>query len=221
MLPRGVVRRRQNFFFYSLSASTSVFIGIINSKFIKIKIKYELFLWIFWRYKKRTTCVFLQCCDIFDKNKQKVLLPSFNNRIRNYVIFSYSLYLTICLLNIASSGECLLNTRYLLFYFSSRSGYDSSSGGESDSEYSTSISQINQIQNQVQNQASINAPSHGQGKHINKGRWTKEEVRLNIYLYLYVFLFTFQILHTRVYACLYMYIQYTYIYIYTRIYKSD
>ncbi|XP_070149694.1 myb protein isoform X1 [Polyergus mexicanus] len=56
----------------------------------------------------------------------------------------------------------------------SRSGYDSSSGGESDNEYGM-VSQDNQVQNQVQNQISINGPSHGQGKHINKGRWTKEE----------------------------------------------
>lgn len=43
------------------------------------------------------------------------------------------------------------------------------------------VSQGNQVQNQVQNQISINVPSHGQGKHINKGRWTKEEVRLLLF----------------------------------------
>ncbi|XP_029172647.1 myb protein-like isoform X2 [Nylanderia fulva] len=60
----------------------------------------------------------------------------------------------------------------------SRSGYDSSSGAESDNEYGTSmvmVGQGNQVQNQVQNQISINVSSHGQGKHINKGRWTKDE----------------------------------------------
>ncbi|XP_014484302.1 PREDICTED: transcriptional activator Myb isoform X2 [Dinoponera quadriceps] len=58
---------------------------------------------------------------------------------------------------------------------SSRSGYDSSSGGDSDNEYSTPIGRVSQVQSQVQNQASANGPSHSQGKHINKGRWTKEE----------------------------------------------
>lgn len=57
----------------------------------------------------------------------------------------------------------------------SRSGYDSSSGGESDNEYSTPV-QGNRIQNQAQNQVpSTNITNYGQGKHINKGRWTKEE----------------------------------------------
>ncbi|XP_071553664.1 myb protein isoform X3 [Temnothorax nylanderi] len=56
----------------------------------------------------------------------------------------------------------------------SRSGYDSSSGGESDNEYSTPASQGNQVQNQVSNQIPTNI-NYGQGKHINKGRWTKEE----------------------------------------------
>ncbi|XP_012542405.1 myb protein isoform X2 [Monomorium pharaonis] len=54
----------------------------------------------------------------------------------------------------------------------SRSGYDSSSGGESDNEYSTST---NRVQNQVQNQIPTAATNYAQGKHINKGRWTKEE----------------------------------------------
>ncbi|XP_025991710.1 myb-related protein A isoform X2 [Solenopsis invicta] len=54
----------------------------------------------------------------------------------------------------------------------SRSGYDSSSGGESDNEYSTSG---NQVQNQAQNQIPTAVTSYAQGKHINKGRWTKEE----------------------------------------------
>ncbi|CAL1680545.1 unnamed protein product [Lasius platythorax] len=68
-----------------------------------------------------------------------------------------------------------LNNMYLVKKRSrSRSGYDSSSGGDSDNEYGM-VSQGNQVQNQVQNQISINVPSHGQGKHINKGRWTKEE----------------------------------------------
>ncbi|XP_077257203.1 proto-oncogene like protein Myb isoform X1 [Temnothorax americanus] len=56
----------------------------------------------------------------------------------------------------------------------SRSGYDSSSGGESDNEYSTPASHGNQVQNQASNQIPANI-SYGQGKHINKGRWTKEE----------------------------------------------
>ncbi|XP_011150493.1 myb protein isoform X3 [Harpegnathos saltator] len=58
---------------------------------------------------------------------------------------------------------------------SSRSGYDSSSGGDSDTEYNTPICRISQVQSQAQNQASANGSSHSQGKHINKGRWTKEE----------------------------------------------
>ncbi|XP_011642017.1 myb protein isoform X1 [Pogonomyrmex barbatus] len=58
----------------------------------------------------------------------------------------------------------------------SRSGYDSSSGGESDNEYSTLVSQaVNQAQNQAENQVPITVTNYGQGKHINKGRWTKEE----------------------------------------------
>ncbi|XP_076171527.1 proto-oncogene like protein Myb isoform X2 [Ptiloglossa arizonensis] len=55
----------------------------------------------------------------------------------------------------------------------SRSGYDSSSGGDSDTEYSGSV--CRGATNQSQNPASTNASIHGQGKHINKGRWTKEE----------------------------------------------
>ncbi|KAG7211371.1 hypothetical protein KM043_010660 [Ampulex compressa] len=55
----------------------------------------------------------------------------------------------------------------------SRSGYDSSSGGDSDIEYSTPVSRGNG--SQAQNSGLTNASSHGQGKHINKGRWTKEE----------------------------------------------
>ncbi|XP_029035286.2 myb protein isoform X1 [Osmia bicornis bicornis] len=55
----------------------------------------------------------------------------------------------------------------------SRSGYDSSSGGESDNEYSASV--CRGTGNQSQNATASNANSHGQGKHINKGRWTKEE----------------------------------------------
>ncbi|RLU27605.1 hypothetical protein DMN91_001409 [Ooceraea biroi] len=62
----------------------------------------------------------------------------------------------------------------------SRSGYDSNSGEESDNEYDTSIRQGNQVQNQAQSQIltdshAANSRNHGQGKHINKGRWTKEE----------------------------------------------
>ncbi|KAH0948440.1 hypothetical protein HN011_008760, partial [Eciton burchellii] len=56
----------------------------------------------------------------------------------------------------------------------SRSGYNSSSGGDSDNEYGVSINQGNQVQNQAQNQI-LNKPPNQQGKHINKGRWTKEE----------------------------------------------
>ncbi|XP_018311829.1 myb protein isoform X2 [Mycetomoellerius zeteki] len=55
----------------------------------------------------------------------------------------------------------------------SRSGYDSSSGGESDNEYST-VSQGSQVQSQAQNQLP-SVTNYGQGKHINKGRWTKDE----------------------------------------------
>ncbi|XP_076684427.1 proto-oncogene like protein Myb isoform X2 [Andrena cerasifolii] len=55
----------------------------------------------------------------------------------------------------------------------SRSGYDSSSGGDSDNEYSGSV--CRGATNQSQNPATTNASSHGQGKHVNKGRWTKEE----------------------------------------------
>ena len=55
----------------------------------------------------------------------------------------------------------------------SRSGYDSSSGGDSDNEYSGSL--CRGATNQSQNPATTNASNHGQGKHVNKGRWTKEE----------------------------------------------
>ncbi|XP_012244200.1 transcriptional activator Myb isoform X3 [Bombus impatiens] len=55
----------------------------------------------------------------------------------------------------------------------SRSGYDSSSGGESDNEYN--IIACRGASNQSQNPNTTNASSNGQGKHINKGRWTKEE----------------------------------------------
>ncbi|XP_015591202.1 myb-related protein B isoform X2 [Cephus cinctus] len=51
----------------------------------------------------------------------------------------------------------------------SRSGYDSSSGDDSESENSS----LAQISNQSQNLGSNSG--QGQGKHINKGRWTKEE----------------------------------------------
>lgn len=63
--------------------------------------------------------------------------------------------------------------------FRSRSGYDSTSGGDSDNEYNPSLNQENQVQSQAQNQVQnqISTTSHNQGKHINKGRWTKEEVR--------------------------------------------
>ncbi|XP_011698284.1 PREDICTED: myb protein isoform X2 [Wasmannia auropunctata] len=57
----------------------------------------------------------------------------------------------------------------------SRSGYDSSSGGDSDNEYKTPISQANQVQSSAQNQIPSAGTNYGQGKHINKGRWTKEE----------------------------------------------
>lgn len=61
------------------------------------------------------------------------------------------------------------------FCFSrSRSGYDSSSGGESDNEYN--VIACRGASNQSQNPNTTNASSNGQGKHINKGRWTKEEV---------------------------------------------
>ncbi|XP_017792341.1 PREDICTED: myb protein [Habropoda laboriosa] len=55
----------------------------------------------------------------------------------------------------------------------SRSGYDSSSGGESDNECSATV--CRGASNQSQNPTTTNASNHGQGKHINKGRWTKEE----------------------------------------------
>lgn len=63
----------------------------------------------------------------------------------------------------------------------SQSCYDSSSGGESDSEYfSRCNKEQSQVQNRAQNQVQDQIPSTApnQGKHINKGRWTKEEVRL-------------------------------------------
>lgn len=72
-----------------------------------------------------------------------------------------------------------------LLYSRSRSGYDSSSGGESDIEYSTPVSQGNQVQNQAQTQIPTNITNYGQGKHINKGRWTKEEVSLS-YVFSYL-----------------------------------
>lgn len=63
---------------------------------------------------------------------------------------------------------------FLCFFLRSRSGYDSSSGGESDNEYNAIA--CRGAGNQSQNPNTTNASSHGQGKHINKGRWTKEEV---------------------------------------------
>jgi len=36
------------------------------------------------------------------------------------------------------------------------------------------------VQNQAQNQILNKAPNQ-QGKHINKGRWTKEEVRISLF----------------------------------------
>ncbi|XP_032667141.1 transcriptional activator Myb isoform X2 [Odontomachus brunneus] len=57
----------------------------------------------------------------------------------------------------------------------SRSGYDSSSGGDSDNEYNTPTSRNSQVRSQGHNQGSANGSSQSQGKHINKGRWTKEE----------------------------------------------
>ncbi|XP_015438293.1 PREDICTED: transcriptional activator Myb isoform X1 [Dufourea novaeangliae] len=57
----------------------------------------------------------------------------------------------------------------------SRSGYDSSSGGESDNEYSGSSVCRGGGGHQSQNPAATSASIQGQGKHINKGRWTKEE----------------------------------------------
>lgn len=75
---------------------------------------------------------------------------------------------------------------YVILYHSrSRSGYDSSSGGESDNEYNTPVSQGNQVQNQAQNSISTNITNYGQGKHINKGRWTKEEVSSSYVIYIF------------------------------------
>lgn len=56
----------------------------------------------------------------------------------------------------------------------SRSGYDSSSGEDSENEYGTGIVRAGSSQSQ-NNPGNVNASSQGQGKHINKGRWTKEE----------------------------------------------
>ncbi|XP_047350251.1 myb protein isoform X1 [Vespa velutina] len=56
----------------------------------------------------------------------------------------------------------------------SRSGYDSSSGEDSENEYGTGIVRANSSQSQ-NNPGNSNVNSQGQGKHINKGRWTKEE----------------------------------------------
>lgn len=87
------------------------------------------------------------------------------------------------------------------FCFSrSRSGYDSSSGGESDNEYN--IIACRGASNQSQNPNTTNASSNGQGKHINKGRWTKEEVIGNSMLHILKhlnlnFLFTFIIMYTQ------------------------
>lgn len=54
----------------------------------------------------------------------------------------------------------------------SRSGYDSSSGDESEGEYgSSSLNPTNSLNS---NTGTTN-PQQGPGKHINKGRWTKEE----------------------------------------------
>ena len=68
------------------------------------------------------------------------------------------------------------NVSFVLFR--SRSGYDSSSGGESDNEYN--VVACRGASNQSQNPTTANASNHGQGKHINKGRWTKEEVTTSI-----------------------------------------
>ena len=73
----------------------------------------------------------------------------------------------------------------LFIIFRSRSGYDSSSGGESDNEYST-VSQGSQVQSQAQNQLP-SVTNYGQGKHINKGRWTKDEVNHIFFLFNYFF----------------------------------
>ncbi|XP_032454572.1 transcription factor MYB3R-3 isoform X9 [Nasonia vitripennis] len=54
----------------------------------------------------------------------------------------------------------------------SRSGYDSSSGDESEVEYN--LSACNQTASQPAN-PNTTAGNSGQGKQINKGRWTKEE----------------------------------------------
>ncbi|KAK2583941.1 hypothetical protein KPH14_001201 [Odynerus spinipes] len=56
----------------------------------------------------------------------------------------------------------------------SRSGYDSSSGEDSENEYGTGVVRASSSQSQ-NNPGNANASSQGQGKHINKGRWTKEE----------------------------------------------
>lgn len=75
------------------------------------------------------------------------------------------------------SGKVVDITPYHSSFYSpppteaSRSGYDSSSGGDSDNEYSASACRGGQSQNP----GTTNGSSQGQGKHINKGRWTKEE----------------------------------------------
>ncbi|XP_012276187.1 myb-related protein B isoform X2 [Orussus abietinus] len=59
----------------------------------------------------------------------------------------------------------------------SRSGYDSSSGDDTESEYSSPLNRANRANGanpRIQN-PSTSSGTQLQGKHINKGRWTKEE----------------------------------------------
>lgn len=60
----------------------------------------------------------------------------------------------------------------------SRSGYDSSSGDESEGEYPSAY---------PANSTAATSNNQPQGKQISKGRWTKEEVMINsnnkFYLY--------------------------------------
>ncbi|XP_057321397.1 myb-related protein B isoform X1 [Microplitis mediator] len=62
----------------------------------------------------------------------------------------------------------------------SRSGYDSSSGDESESDYqvasySSNAHSVNQTTTTATATTTSNSTSNAQSKHINKGRWTKEE----------------------------------------------
>lgn len=76
------------------------------------------------------------------------------------------------------------------FCFRSRSGYDSSSGDESESEYNAGSYPSNSNSANsggTSNTTSTSGTSASHGKHINKGRWTKEEVNWkNINFFIFI-----------------------------------